>query len=102
MYTAEFSMVVFYVDIVPETLVEELAELRIAFAKLLHNYEKQLRSSPEAKEEFVDFLPRLFHKPVENHSFQSCFNTLVEEVSLFNIFYLKRICAHGVFPEDVW
>ena len=86
--------------VVPEALVEELADLRFAFAKLLRNYEKKLRHSPEAQEEFVEFLPRLFHRAVEDHSFQIHFNTLVEEeVSLFNIFYLKRICT--IFPEDV-
>ena len=86
--------------VVPEALVEELAGLRFAFAKLLRNYEKKLRHSPEAQEEFVEFLPRLFHRAVEDHSFQSHFDTLIEEeVSLFNIFYLKRIC--GIFPEDV-
>ena len=86
--------------VVPEALVEELADLRFAFAKLLRNYEKKLRHSPEAQEEFVEFLPRLFHRAVEDHSFQSHFDTLIEEeVSLFNIFYLKRIC--GIFPEDV-
>ena len=87
--------------IVPDALVEELADLRFAFAKLQRNYEKQLRNSPEAQEEFVEFLPRLFRRPVEDHSFQSHFNTLIEEeVSLFNIFYLKRLCS--IFPEDVW
>ena len=88
------------VNIVPDALLEELGDLRIGYAKLIYNYEKQLHHSPEAQEEFVKFLPRLFHKPVEDHSFQSHFNTLVEEeVSLFNVFYLKRICH--IFPEDV-
>ena len=88
------------VERVPDALVEELADLRFAFAKLIHNYEKQLRSSPKAQEEFVAFLPRLFHRTVEDHSFQSHFNTLVEEeVSLFNIFYLKQLCS--IFPEDI-
>ena len=88
------------VERVPDALVEELADLRIAFAKLIHNYEKQLRCSFKAQEEFVVFLPRLFHRAVEDHSFQSHFNTLVEEeVSLFNIFYLKQLCS--IFPEDV-
>ena len=85
---------------VPDELLEELGDLRIGYAKLLCNYEKQLHSSPEAQEEFVKFLPRLFHRAVGDHSFQSHFNTLVEEeVSLFNIFYLKQICS--IFPEDV-
>ena len=87
-------------NIVPEALLEELGDLRIGYAKLLYSYEKQVLDSPEAQREFVRFLPRLFHRPVEDHSFQSQFDTLVEEeVSLFNIFYLKRIC--GIFPEDV-
>ena len=86
--------------VVPEALVEELADLRFAFAKLIYNYEKQLHCSPEAQEEFVKFLPRLFHRAVEDDSFQPHFNSLIEkEVSLFNIFYLKRICH--IFPEDV-
>ena len=86
--------------VVPEPLVEELADLRFAFAKLVRNYEKQLRNSPEAQEEFVEFLPRLFHRAVDDHSFQSHFNTLVEEeVSVFNTHYLKRLCS--IFPEDV-
>ena len=66
--------------IVPEALVEELADLRIAFAKLLYNYEKKLQS---------------------NHRFQSLFNKLaVEHVSLFNTHYLKQLCS--IFPEDIW
>ena len=86
--------------VVPEALVEELADLRFAFAKLLRNYEKKLRHSPEAQAEFVEFLPHLFHKAVEDNSFQSHFKTLIEEeVSLFNTHYLKRICT--IFPEDV-
>ena len=88
------------VSIVPDALLEELGDLRIGYAKLLYSYEKQLQHSPEAQEEFVKFLPRLFHRAVDDHSFQSHFNILVEEeVSLFNIFYLKRICT--IFPEDV-
>ena len=71
--------------VVPEALVEELADLRFAFAKLLRNYEKQLHHSPEAQEEFVKFLPHLFHRTNEDHSFQSHFKTLIQkEVSLFN------------------
>ena len=85
---------------VPDALLEELGDLRIGYAMLLYNYEKQLHNRPEAQEEFVKFLPRLFRRAVEDHSFQSHFNTLVEEeVSLLNIFYLKRICS--IFPEDV-
>ena len=88
------------VNIVPEALVEELGDLRIGFARLVYSYEKELRKSHEAQEEFVLFLPRLFHKATEDHSFQTHFDALIEEeVSLFNIFYLKRIC--GIFPEDV-
>ena len=85
---------------VPNTLLRELAVLRLHFAKLLYNYEKQLYNSPEAQEEFVKFLPRLFPREVKDHRFQSHFNTLVEEaVSLFNTHYLKHLC--NIFPEDV-
>ena len=84
---------------VPNALVEELAGLRFAFANLLYRYENELNHSPEAQKEFVKFLPRLFRRAVGDHSFQSHFNTLVEEeVSLFNIFYLKQLCT--IFPED--
>ena len=86
---------------VPDTLVEELADLRFSFAELLRSYEKKLRQSPEAQEEFVSFLPRLFRRAIEDLNFDDHFNKLIDEkVSLFNIFYLKRICS--VFPEDVW
>ena len=88
--------------VVPEALVEELADLRFAFAKLHHNYRKKLQSSPEAQNEFIEFLPRLFPRDlnIENRRFQSLFNKLIEEeVSLFNTHYLKQLCS--VFPEDV-
>ena len=89
--------------IVPEALVEELADLRIAFAKLLRNYEKKLQSSPEAQEEFIEFVPRLFPRGlnIKNRRFQSLFDKLIEEeVSLFNTHYLKQLCY--IFPEDIW
>ena len=90
--------------VVPEALVKELATLRFSFARLLRDYEKQLRHSPEAQEEFVEFLPRLFPNVTsssEHSSFQSAFNKFVEgEISLFNTHYLKRIC--DIFPEDIW
>ena len=60
---------------VPDALLEELGDLRIGYAMLLYNYEKQLHNRPEAQEEFVKFLPRLFRRAVEDHSFQSHFNT---------------------------
>ena len=85
---------------VPEALVEELADMRFAFAKLIYSYEEELQKSPQAQEKFVKFLPRLFRRAVDDHSFQSHFNTLVEEeVSLFNTHYLKQVCT--IFPEDV-
>ena len=88
--------------VVPDELVEELADLRVAFAKLLRNYEKELLNSSEAQDEFVALLPRLFHKggSSSDPDFKSNFDKLVEEkVSLFNIHYLKSI--RSTFPEDV-
>ena len=69
--------------------------------KALYSYEEELQKSPESQEKFVKFLPRLFHRAIEDRSFQSHFNTLVEEeVSLFNTHYLKKFCT--IFPKDVW
>ena len=86
--------------VVPEPLVEELADLRFAFANLIYSYKENLNRSLVAQENFFNFLPHLFRRAVDDHSFQSHFNTLVEEeVSLFNIFYLKRLCS--IFHEDV-
>ena len=87
--------------IVPDALVKELADLRFEFAKLVRNYENELRKSPQAQEVFVNFMPRLFRKSTrENGSFQSHYNTLVEEyISLFNIHYLRRIC--DILPQGV-
>ena len=88
------------VPVVPEALVEKLADLRFALANLIYSYEEDLQKSFEAREKFVKFLPRLFHRAIEDHSFQSHFNTLIEkEVSLFNTHYLKQLCT--IFPEDV-
>ena len=87
---------------IPDTLSEELADLRFAYAKLLRSYEKELRRSQEAQEEFVEFLPRLLRRNFSSdQTFQLLFDKLIEEeVSLFNIHYLKRLCS--IFPEDVW
>ena len=87
---------------IPDTLVEELADLRFAYAKLLRNYEEEVWKSSKAQEEFVKFLPRLLRRNVStDQTFQFLFDKLIEEeVSLFNIHYLKRICS--IFPEDVW
>ena len=87
---------------IPDTLVEELANLRFACAELLSNYEEEVLKSPEAQKEFVKFLPRLLERNFDSdQTFQLLFNILIEEeVSLFNIHYLKQICRK--FPEDVW
>ena len=87
---------------IPDTLIEELADLRIAYAKLLRSFKKELQRSPEAQEEFVEFLPRLLRRNFSSdQTFELLFDKLIEEeVSPFNIHYLKRIC--NIFPEDVW
>ena len=87
---------------IPDTLSEELVDLRFAYAKLLRGYEKELQRSPEAQKEFVEFLPRLLRRNLSSdQTFQPLFEELIEkEVSLFNIHYLKRLCS--IFPEDVW
>ena len=101
-----YCMILFTAEevVVPDTLLEELADLRVAFAQLLCKYEKELRNSPDAQEEFVEFLPRLLRNRKgfsSDQSFQSNFDKLIdEEVSLFNIHYLKRICS--IFSEEIW
>ena len=88
--------------IVPDSLLEELSSLKVSYARLLGRYKRELQNSPEAQEELVETLPELLHRTLgPEHNFQSYFETLVEEeVSLFNVTYLKLICDK--FPEDVW
>ena len=87
---------------IPDILIEELADLRIAYAELLSSYQKELRKSPEAQEEFVEFLPTLLRRSFgSDQTVWLLFEILIEEeVSLFNIYYLKQICRK--FSEDVW
>ena len=87
--------------VVSDDLLEDLAELRIDYGTLLCEYKNVLESSPEAQKKFVDTLPGLLGRSIgPDHSFQSYFNKLVdEEVSLFNITYLKKLCC--IFPADV-
>ena len=89
--------------IVPsEELLEELVGLRISYASFLRGYKKILQGSADAQEEFVETVPGVIRRELgPDHSFQSYFNTLIdEEVSLFNIIYLKKLC--DIFPHDVW
>ena len=95
-------IIVHFEVVVTNKLIEALADLRIAFANLLHNYKKEIQNSPNAQREFIEYLPLLFGERwrSEDSSFQTYFQMLIdEEISLFNIFYLKRIC--NKFPEDV-
>ena len=87
--------------VVSEELLENLADLRVEYASLLCEYKNVLERSPEAQKKFVDTLPGLLGRsPGPDHSFQSYFDKLVdEEVSLFNITYLKKLCR--IFPADV-
>ena len=87
--------------VVSDELLEDLADLRVDYASLLYEYKNVLESSPEAQKKFVDTLPGLLGRSLgPDHSFQSCFNKFVdEEVSLFNITYLKNLCR--IFPADV-
>ena len=88
--------------IVPDSLLDELASLKISYARFLQQYKREIQNSPEAQEEFVETLPRLLRRRLGSDcTFQSYFDTLVdEEVSIFNVTHLKLIC--DIFPEDVW
>ena len=90
-----------YVVDVSDTLLQELTALRITYARFLRRYKRELQNSPEAQEELVETLPRLVHRGLGSDcSFKSYFDTLVdEEVSIFNVTYLKQIC--DIFPQDV-
>ena len=84
--------------VVPDALLQELTSLRVSFGFFLHQFEQVLRTSLGAQEAFVGTLQRILCR--EFASFQECFNTLIEEeVSLFNIAYLKQICI--VLPDSV-
>ena len=86
--------------VVPDALLQELVGLRTSFASFLLQFEKVLRTSPEAQETFVGMLQGILLRTFT--SFKECFDTLIkEEVSLFNITYLKQICTQPVFPESV-
>ena len=87
--------------VVPDELLEDLANLREDYASFLCEYKNVLESSPEAQKKFVDTLPGLLGRSLgPDHSFQSYFNIYVdEELSLFNINYLKTFCY--IFPADV-
>ena len=94
----------------PEALVEELADLvALTFAKLLHNYEKQLRNiALTAQEEFVEFLPHLFHRTIELiTAYQSHFKTLHVKPRSFcssHTHYLKQIMWANIYLNwsSVW
>ena len=87
--------------VVPDELVDELASLRIGYASLLRNYKRVLENSPESQEEFVRTLPGLLHHTELSLDFQKCFDMLInEEVSLFNISYLKHLC--NIFQRKIW
>ena len=87
--------------VVPDELLEDLANLREDYASFLCEYKNVLESSPEAQKKFVGTLPKLLGRTLgPDHSFQSYFNILVdEEVPLFDITYLEMFCIF--FPADV-
>lgn len=83
-----------------DKLKEELAQLRVTFAKFLQEYKKEVQKSTEAQKNLIEFLKNLLGKELSDCSFLSYFNTLKEEeVSLFNITYLDESCK--VFPDDI-
>ena len=89
-----------HVDIVPDSLLKALADVRMNFAHLKHCYHKALEESHEAQKALVEFLPRLFPNKKELVSFNSWFDVLIEEeISLFNVHYLKQICS--ILPQDI-
>ena len=89
-----------HIDVVPDSLVKALADIRIEFAHLKRDYHKALEASRKARKALVEFLPSLFPEKQELVNFDSWFDMLIEEeISLFNIHYLKRSCSE--LPKDV-
>ena len=86
---------------VPDKLIQKVVEVRRGFVNLTCDYESVVQKSPEAKEKFIEFLPRFCKNlEVKDGSFESHFDTLVEErISLFNVHHLKQFS--DVLPEDV-
>ena len=82
-------------------LVEELAGLRAAYATLLMKFERALKRSSEAQEDFVDFLRKLLRRSISSDcNFHSALEILTEKaLSLFNIHYLKHVST--VLPNEV-
>ena len=86
--------------VVPDALLQELVGLRTSFSSFLLQFEQVLTTSPGTQEVFVKMVKKILDRAFT--SFQECFDTLIEEeVSLFNITYLKQICTQSVFPENV-
>ena len=86
--------------IVPDSLLKELTSLRISYAILLSQYIGEIPT--ESQRKFIKIVPTVLSRPLSSDlDTQSYFDTLVkEEVSLFNVNYLKQICV--IFPKDVW
>ena len=93
-----FSQWIFCVLVlVPDKLIEELVDLRMAYAEFLYEYESELQNSDEAQRKFVKMLQILLD---ESLNFSKCFRSLIEkEVTLFNITYMEKLCK--VFPQNV-
>lgn len=84
--------------VLSDALLKEFVDLRMAYATFLRKYKEEVQNSAEAQEELFKTLQWLISGA--NHSFQDCFEKLIkEEVSHFNITYLKRTC--DIFPHDV-
>ena len=88
---------------VPNKLVEEFADLRSAYAKLLLSYEKEISKTPEAKNEFVSHMQKLFPMKMSScHNFQSIYDKLASVISLFNTCYLRTICNNLQISPEIW
>ena len=81
--------------------MQELADLRSAYASLLMHFRKLLQRNRQAQEDFIAFVQELLEGAVSSDcNFYSAFNTFKkEEISLFNIKYLNNVCT--ILPEEV-
>ena len=88
--------------VVPDSLLQELAALRVSYAFMLSRYKKELQNNSEAQENFIEIVPTVIGRALSlEHNFQAYYDILVnEEISLFNVTYLLHICV--VFPDEIW
>ena len=88
--------------LVPDALMQELADLQSAHALLLRHFERALQTRSKAQEEFIAFLRQQLPGAVPlDCNIHLAFEILKkeEEISLFSVQYLKNVSI--ILPGEV-